>query len=326
MSSPRTYDASSKKTGNARVTFPFKIMNIMEEDPNVWFVFSDAARPDNSTGMILARFPDRCIDVGIAEQNMIGTSAGLALAGKKVFCMAFGPFLSLRATDMIHTALAYNKLPVCVIGTHGGLTSGGGPTHYTLMDSSIMASIPGMTMEVPADANQGLRAIDEFLKMDSPMYIRLARGQEPLVYEDDDYPFEIGKGIVVREGTDVAIVADGIGVYNGLRACEILESEGISARLVDMHSVKPFDAELLCETAKKCGAVVTVEDHGIHGGLGSVCAETLMESGIPCMFKRLGAPSDSFASLGYPEDLYRYYGFDAAGIASAARSLIGKKL
>ena len=322
MSSPKTYDASSKKTGNARVTFPFKIMNIMEENPDVWFVFSDAARPDNSTGMILAKFPDRCIDVGIAEQNMIGTSAGLALAGKRVFCMAFGPFLSLRATDMIHTDLAYNKLPVCVIGTHGGLTSGGGPTHYTLMDSAIMAAIPGMTMEVPADANQGLRAVDAFLEMDSPMYIRLARGQEPLVYEDDDYPFEVGKGIVIREGSDAAIVADGIGVYNGLRACELLEKEGISCRLVDMHSVKPFDADLLYETGRKCRAMVTVEDHGIHGGLGSVAAQTLMEAGISCRFRRLGAPSDAFASLGYPEDLYRYYGYDAAGIASAVKELL----
>ncbi|MBR3355683.1 MAG: transketolase [Oscillospiraceae bacterium] len=324
MNSPKTYDASSKKTGNARVTFPFKIMNIMEEDPNVWFVFSDAARPDNSTGMILARFPDRCIDVGIAEQNMIGTSAGLALAGKKVFCMAFGPFLSLRATDMIHTDLAYNKLPVCVIGTHGGLTSGGGPTHYTLLDSSIMASIPGMTMEVPADANQGLRAIDAFLEMDSPMYIRLARGQEPLVYEDDDYVFEVGKGIIVHEGHDVAIIADGIGVYNGLRACELLEKDGISARLVDMHTVKPIDTDLICDTARRCKAIVTVEDHGIRGGLGSITAEVLMEAGIPCRFKRLGAPSDSFASLGYPEDLYRYYGFDAEGIAATAKNLIEK--
>ena len=117
---PKTYDASSKASGNARVTFPVKILDIMEKDPDVWFVFSDAARPDNSTGMILAKFPDRAVDVGIAEQNMIGTAAGLALAGKRVFCMAFGPFLSLRATDQIHTDLAYNRLPVCVIGTHGG--------------------------------------------------------------------------------------------------------------------------------------------------------------------------------------------------------------
>ena len=154
------------------------------------------------------------------------------------------------------------------------------------------------------------------------MYIRLARGQEPLVYEDDDYDFRIGKGIVVREGTDVAIIADGIGVYNGLRACEILEKEGISARLVDMHTVSPIDADLVCETAKKCGAVVTVEDHGIRGGLGSITAEVLMEAGISCRFKRLGAPSDTFASLGYPEDLYKYYGYDAAGIAAAAKKLL----
>ena len=318
----RTYPANQHASGNARVTFPIKIMDIMEKDPNVWFVFSDAARPDNSTGMILSKFPDRCIDVGIAEQNMIGASAGLALAGKRVFCMAFGPFLSLRATDMIHTDLAYNRLPVCVIGTHGGLTSGGGPTHYTLLDSAIMSAIPDMTMVVPADANQGLMAIDAFLQMDTPMYIRLARGQEPLVYEEEDYAYQIGKGLVVREGADVGIIANGIGVYNALRASEELEKLGLSVRLVDMHTVKPLDIPLAVETAHRCKVLLTVEDHGVQGGLGSSVATALLEAGVALPFRRLGAPSDEFALLGHAEQLYAHYGYDANGIVQAAKELL----
>ena len=318
----KTYETGSKASGNARMTFPFKIMDIMERDPNVWYVFSDAATPTNSTGMILAKFPDRAVEVGIAEQNMIGTAAGLALAGKRVFCMAFGPFLSVRAADQIQLDLAYNHLPVCVIGTHGGLTSGGGPTHYTLLDSAVMSAIPRMVMEVPADANQGLRAIDAFLDMDGPMYIRLARGNEPLVYENDDYDFNVGQGIMVKEGTDVTIIANGIGVHNSLLAAEILEKQGISVQLVDMHTVSPLDIDLAVRCAQKTGTVITVEDHGIVGGLGSVVATALMEAGVSCKFKRLGAPSDDFAALGTPEMLYKHYGYDGPGIAGAVTELL----
>ncbi len=314
---------SQPATGNARVTFPVKIMEIMERDPSVYFVFSDAAQPRNTTGMVLARFPDRAIDVGIAESNMIGTCAGLALAGKRPFCMAFGPFLSLRALDQIHTDIAYNDLPVCIIGTHGGLTSGGGPTHYTIMDIAVMSAMPNISMVVPADANQGVEVIEAFMHQNKPMYIRLARGEEPLAYTDAErQPLVLGRAITARQGGDCTLIATGVGVYLSLEAAKLLAQQGIAARVLDMHTVCPLDRAAVLRAARETGAVLTVEDHSVHGGLGSAVAETILEAGVPCRFRRLGIPDTAFAELGSAAALYAHYGFDAAGIAQAASQLL----
>lgn len=307
--------------GNSRDLIPMKIKEKMAEDPQIMYFVSDAATKGSHVAEMVEKYPDRCIDVGIAEPDLVGAAAGAALSGKKCFGQAFGPFLSVRATDQILLDVAYNKAPVCLIGTHGGLTSGGGPTHYTIMDSTIIRAIPGMTMVVPSDANQCLKVLEDFIANPRPIYVRIARGEEPLVYESQEYDFKIGKAIVAREGSDITLIGDGIGVYNALQAAELLEREGISARVLDMHTVKPMDADAVLQAAKETGGIITVEDHSIIGGLGGGVAEILAESGIPAKLKRLGVP-DVFAKLGYPEQLYPLYGYDAQGIVKAAKSIL----
>jgi transketolase len=309
--------------GNARELVPMKIKEMMEKDPDIFYVASDSIIKGTAAGDMLERFPDRTIDVGIAEPNLVGTAAGIALAGKKVFGSAFGPFLCVRATDQIYLDVAYNDVPVCLIGTHGGLTSGGGPTHYTILDSAIMRSIPNMIMVVPADANQSAKVVEEFLRVGKPVYMRLARGDEPLVYSDQKYPFEFGKAITAKEGQDITIIGAGIGVYNGLVAAQELEKEGIKARVLDMFTIKPIDEAAVIAAARETGIIVTVEDHNIIGGLGSAVADVLAGAGIACKFKKLGVP-DVFAKLGYAEDLYPYYGYDGPGIAKVAKGLLKK--
>jgi transketolase len=296
-------------------------LELMDKYDDIVYVMSDAASPVNNQGKMLRKFPDRAIDVGIAESNLVGTAAGAALGGKRAFAMAFGPFLSLRATEQVCLDVAYNNVPVCVIGTHGGLTSGGGPTHYTVMDYAVMRSMPNMAMVAPADANQSVKAIEAFLELRIPMYLRIARGDEPLVYSDQGYDYQIGKAVVTKEGKDATVIGCGIGVYNALQAAQALEKEGIDVRVLDMHTIKPLDAEAVLKAAKETGIIVTVEDHNIIGGLGGGVAEVLAESNVSCKFKRLGIP-DEFAKLGYPETLYPYYGFDDRGIAKQIKSFL----
>jgi transketolase len=320
-----TFDIFSMQVlGNARELVPLKILELMETNKDIVYVFSDAASEANTVGKILSKYPDRAIDVGIAESNLVGVAAGTALAGKKAFATAFGPFLSLRATDQVCLDVAYNDVPVCVIGTHGGLTSGGGPTHYTIMDYAIMRAMPNMIMVAPADANQSVRAVEEFLKGSKPVYMRLPRGDEALVYSDQSYSFEFGKAVVTKEGKDAVIIAAGSIVYHALKAAQEMEKEGIDVRVLDMHTIKPLDTEAVLKAAKDTGVIVTVEDHNIVGGLGSAVAETLSEAGVPCKFKRLGVP-DVFAKLGYPATLYPYYGYDSVGISNQIKSMLGKK-
>jgi len=307
--------------GNARELVPKKIFELMKQDKDIVYVLSDSAVTGSIPWKILQAYPDRTIDVGIAESNLVGTAAGAALAGKKAFATAFGPFLSIRATDQICLDVAYNDVAVCVIGTHGGLTSGGGPTHYTIMDYAVMRAIPNMTMISPSDANQGARIVDEFVKNPRPMYLRLARGEEPLVYADQDYPFQIGKAVVTREGRDATVIGTGIGVYNALKAAQELEREGVSIRVLDMHTIKPLDGEAVLKAVKETGIIITVEDHNIIGGLGSAVAELLAETNMSCKFKRLGVP-DVFAKLGYPDTLYPYYGYDEVGIAKQIKAFL----
>ena len=317
-----TWDfAEMLSKASARDLFMLKLLELAETNKDIVYICADGAPKGSKQDEFRKRYPEQFIEVGIAEPNAIGIAAGLALCGKIPFVNAFGPFLSVRATDQIHTDMAYNDVPVRVIGTHGGLTSGGVPTHYTVCDYAIMRSIPNMTMVAPADANQCVKLIEASLTYPGPMYIRVARGEEPLVYSTDDYDYRIGKAIIAKEGSDATIVGAGIGVYNGLVAAQRLEKEGISVRVIDMHTIKPLDTETLEKAARETGLIITVEDHNIIGGLGAAVAEAVLESGIPCKFKRLGIP-DVFAELGDPEDLYAYYGYDGAGICAQIKKML----
>jgi len=306
---------------SARDKFMLKLLELAATNKNIVYICADGAPVGSKQDEFRKLYPEQFLDVGIAEPNAIGIAAGLALSGKMPFVNAFGPFLSVRATDQIHTDMAYNDVLVRVIGTHGGLTSGGGPTHYTVCDYAIMRSIPNMTMVAPSDANQCAKLIEASLTYPGPMYIRVARGEEPLVYKDD-YDYVIGKAITAKDGSDATIIGTGIGVYNGLVAAQQLAKEGIEVRVIDMHTIKPIDEEAIVKAARETGVIITVEDHNIVGGLGAAVAEVVLEAGIPCKFKRMGIP-DVFAELGTPEELYAYYGYDGNGIIKQIKKMLG---
>lgn len=245
-------------------------------------------------------------------------AAGLARRGYIPFGQTFGPFLCIRALDQIHNDLAYNDLPVRLIGTHGGLSSGYGPTHNTIVEFGVMNAIPNMTMIAPSDADQCVRMLEASLTWPGPIYIRIPRGEEPAVY-NADYDYVIGKAVEVKEGDDVTIIATGTGVYNSLRAALALQEDGLSVGVLDMHTIKPIDREAILTAARRTGTIVTVEDHNILGGLGSIVADVLMEAGVPARLKKIGIP-DKFISFGYPEEIYPHYGFDSPGIAKTVRA------
>lgn len=272
-----------------------------------------------------AKYPDRVVDVGIQEMNMVTMAAGLAKQGYIPYVQTFGPFLCVRALDQIHNDVAYNDFPVRLIGTHAGISSGYGPTHNTIIEFAVMNALPNMTMIAPCDAEQCKKVLRKTLDYPHPVYIRIPRGEEPLVYNEDyDYDYEIGKAIVIQEGTDLNIIATGMGVYSAVSAARQLEEKGYSVGVIDMHTIKPIDKEAVIKAAKLSGAIITVEDHNILGGLGSIVADVLMEEGIPAKLKKIGIP-DEFAEIGYPEELYPHYGMDDTGVAKTALEFLQNK-
>ena len=314
------------KLESARDLVPKYLLELMETDDRIIMLDVDATAEGSPRKEGAKKWPDRVIDVGIAEQNLVGIAAGYALAGKMPFANAFGPFLSLRAVDQIHADVAYNDVPVRLIATHGGTTSGGGPTHYAIADFAIMNAIPNMTVVAPADAAQAVKLIKASLDYPGPIFMRVARGAEPAVYpEGEDYEYVIGKSIRVREGNDLTIIGTGVGVWLGLQASLALEKEGIGVRVIDMHTIKPMDRDAVVEAAVETGAILTVEDHNTLGGLGTLVAATIAEAGVSARIKKLGVP-DEFAVLGYPETIYPHYGYDAAGVTASARELANVKV
>lgn len=254
------------------------------------------------------------LDVGIAEMNLVTVAAAMAKKGYIPFGQTFGPFLCVRALDQIHNDLAYNDLPVRLIGTHGGISSGYGPTHNTIVEFGIMNSIPNMTMIAPCDGTQCVKMLEASLTYPGPIYVRIPRGEEPVVYNNVDYDYQIGKAIAVKTGKDATLIATGTGVYNSLQAALQLQEQGLDVAVLDMHTIKPIDKEAIVKAALATHNLITVEDHNILGGLGSIVADVLMEAGVPARLKKIGIP-DEFVSFGYPEELYPYYGFDGPGIA-----------
>lgn len=267
--------------------------------------------------------PERFVDVGIAEQNMVAVSAGMATLGKHVFCSSFAIFAVGRAFEQVRNAVAYPQLPVTIAATHAGVTVGeDGATHQAIEDISLMRSVPGMTVIVPADATETAQAVRALATYDKPAYLRLGR----LAVEEvmpADYKFEIGKGAILREGSDAVIFACGLMVQEALAAAELLAADGISAAVANIATIKPLDTELVCRLAKATGAVVTAEEHSINGGLGSAVAEALSEN-CPTPLTRVGMP-DSFGQSGKPAELLAEYGLTAEAIAAKVKATIAKK-
>ena len=278
------------------------------------------------TGMFKKKVPDRFFDCGIAEGNMMGVAAGLAATGKKVFAASFAMFSAGRSYEQIRNSIGYPHLNVNIVGTHASITVGeDGATHQCNEDLALMRNIPGMTVICPADATEAFAAVEAVLNHDGPCYLRFGRYPVPNLTPEllPDYKFEIGKGIVYREGSDVTIVANGYMVHLALEAADILKSEGISAEVINIHTFKPFDAELVVASAKKTGAIVTAEEHSIKGGLGSAACEAVCEK-YPVPVLRVGV-EDKFGRSGQVPELLELYGLTAENIAAKARLAISMK-
>ncbi len=278
------------------------------------------------TGMFKKKFPDRFFDCGIAEGNMMGVAAGLAATGKKVFAASFAMFSAGRSYEQIRNSIGYPRLNVNIVGTHASITVGeDGATHQCNEDLALMRNIPGMTVICPADATEAFAAVEAVLNHDGPCYLRFGRYPVPNLTPEllPNYKFEIGKGIVYREGSDVTIVANGYMVHLALEAADMLAAEGISAEVINIHTFKPFDAELVVESAKKTGAIVTAEEHSIKGGLGSAACEAVCER-YPVPVLRVGV-EDKFGRSGQVPELLEMYGLTADNIAAKARLAISMK-
>lgn len=309
---------------SAREAYGEELMKMADDGLDFVFTYSDNVAPSSSAGKFVQKYPERCFNFGIAEANQVGASCGLALSGQIVFAQVFGPFLSLRAADQIHTDIAYNDVNVRLIGTHAGLTSGGGPTHNCVADLALYRAIPNLTTVVPADAGQCIKMIRKSMYFKGPMVIRIDRGGSPNVYVDNDYEIEFGKAIETIPGTDLTFISAGSSVYWSMMSAKILKDKhGIDSRVIDMHTIKPLDKEMIIKCAKETDTIITVEEHSINGGLGSAVAECLCEYGFGGKFKRIGLP-DEFAVLGEPDKVYKYYGMDPEGIAKSVIQLINK--
>ena len=266
---------------------------------------------------------ERFINVGIAEQNLMGMAAGIATTGKIPFASTFAVFAAGRAFEIIRNTICYPKLNVKVVATHAGLTVGeDGGSHQAIEDISLMRSIPNMTVIVPADGVETQKVIETVAAYDGPVYVRLGRAKIPVLFEDD-YIFEIGKSHCLREGSDVTIIACGIMVEKALVAAEMLKSEGIEAEVINSASIKPFDEATLLKSVKKTGCVVTAEEHSVIGGLGSTVAEVL-SCNHPAPVAMVGV-KDVFGESGAPDELLEKYGLTAEAIYTAAKKIVKNK-
>ncbi len=294
-----------------RESFGKALVELGKENKEVVVLTADLAGA-TKTSLFEKEFPDRFINVGIAEQNLIGISAGLATTGKIPFASTFAMFAAGRAYDQIRNSVAYPKLNVKICGTHAGVTVGeDGATHQMLEDLSLMRSIPNMTVLCPSDDTQTKWAIKEMAKFDGPVYIRLARVATPVIY-DENQKFEIGKMVQIGDGTDATIFATGVEVAETLKAKEELEKENINIRVVDVHTIKPIDREMIVKCAKETKKIITIEDHSIIGGLGTAICEVLSEE-YPTKVIRMGM-NDKFGKSGKAEQLLKYFKLDSQAI------------
>ena len=273
------------------------------------------------TGKFKAVHPERFFDVGIAESNLMGVAAGIAAAGHKAFASTFAMFAAGRAFEQVRNSIGYPHLNVKIGATHAGISVGeDGATHQCNEYLALMRTIPGMTVIAPCDDVEAKAAVRAAYELDGPVYMRFGRLAVPVVNDAEDFEFEIGKGIVMREGTDVTIVACGLMVQSALEAAERLATDGISAEVIDMHTIKPIDADLIVESAKKTGRVVTCEEHSVIGGLGSAVCDVLAER-LPVPVRKLGV-NDVFGESGPAVDLLHRYGLDADGVEAFVREFM----
>jgi len=300
------------------------LCDLGDEHPEIVGLSADLAK-STKIGVFGEKFPGRFFNVGIAEQNMFGMAAGMAKTGLVPYVSTFAIFTSMRALDQVHTDICYQNLDVKMIATHAGLSFGqAGTTHHCTEDIAIMRSMANMTVIVPADGIETAHAVRDAYDRKGPVYIRINRGFDQVVYDKSDYGFKIGKAVTMREGSDLTIIACGSTVWRAVEAAAMLEkSDGLKVRVLNMHTIKPIDVEAIELAVRETRRIITVEDHTTIGGLGSAVAEVAAGTGKSFSFKRLGVP-DCFSIIGLHEDLLAHYGIDENGIAASVREMMGK--
>ncbi|MBQ1484286.1 MAG: transketolase family protein [Firmicutes bacterium] len=271
------------------------------------------------TGVFAKAYPERFFNMGIAEQNLYGAAAGIALSGKRVCASTFAMFASGRAFEIIRNSIGYTGANVKVCATHAGITVGeDGASHQTFEDIALMRTIPGMTVVSPCDAVSAEKLIKQAVMMDGPAYVRLGRAAVPVFYSEED-EIVLGKGNLLRNGRDVTVVANGIMVSEAMEAASRLAEQGVDVRVIDIHTIKPLDEEILIKAAEETGRIVTAEEHSVIGGLGSAVAE-LLSSRCPCRIEMVGQ-LDTFGESGKPAELMEKYGMTASAIISAVKKV-----
>lgn len=301
-----------------RDSYGNKLASLGETNKKIVVLDADLSAA-TKTSIFAKKFPERFFNMGIAEQDMISTAAGMATCGQIPYASTFAMFAAGRAYDQIRNSICYPKLNVKICATHSGISVGeDGATHQMLEDISLMRGLPNMTVLSVSDDTQTKWAVEEISKINGPVYLRLGRLASPVIY-DENQKFEIGKGIQIGDGTDATVIATGLMVSEAIKAKEELEKQGINIRVIDIHTIKPIDKEIIVKSAKETKRIITIEDHSIIGGLGSAVCEVLTEE-YPTKVTRLGM-KDTFGKSGKAEKLLEYFGLCCEGIV---REIVGK--
>ncbi|MBN2313644.1 MAG: transketolase family protein [Sedimentisphaerales bacterium] len=300
--------------------FSKTLLTLAKENKNILVVTSDS-RGSGKLMPYAEAVPEQLIEVGIAEQNLVGVAAGLASTGKIVFAVSPASFLTARALEQIKNDVCYSDQPVKLIGISAGVSYGAlGSTHHAIHDIAVLRAIHNITIIVPADNLETAEAVKAAATMSHPVYLRFGKRPIPHLHPSDT-PFEVGKALRIRDGRDITFIATGETVYPALKAAEELEQSGYSCRVISMHTIKPLDSEAVIRAAKECRAMVTVEEHHTSGGLGEACAAILLQANINVPFKITGIP-DEYTMTGNQLDIFNHYGLTARGLARTAKALL----
>lgn len=308
------------KSVPCRQSFTDTLVELGKQDKNIVAVTSDA-RGSVTLTKFANELPDQFVECGIAEQDAVGISAGLAACGKKVFVCGPACFYVARSLEQVKVDLAYSENPVKILGVSGGVAYGAlGATHHSLHDIAALRTFPGMQVVLPCDARQTRKLVHQLVDYPHPVYVRVGRNAVPDVYENDNFTYEIGKSIQLQDGNDLTIIACGETVYHAYEAGKRLAAEGSSTRVIDMHTLKPADTDAIIRAARETGRILTVEEHSMYGGLGGIVTETVCQS-CPVPVKVLGIPDEN-AIHGKPLEIFHYYKLDAEGIYETAKEFI----
>ena len=308
------------KSVACRKSFTDTMLELGKNDKNIIAVTTDARGSVTLTDFA-NQLPEQFVECGIAEQDAVGIAAGLASCGKKVFVCGPACFYVARSLEQVKVDVAYSNQPVKILGVSGGVAYGAlGATHHSLHDIAVLRTFPGMQVVLPCDARQTRKLVKELVDYPHPVYVRVGRNAVPDVYENDDFDFHIGKSIQLQDGKDLTIIATGETVYHAFEAGKRLAAEGISTRVIDMHTLKPADTEAIVKAAEETGRIITVEEHSMYGGLGGIVTETVCQS-CPVPVRILGIPDEN-AIQGKPLEIFQYYNLDADGIYATAKDIV----